>query len=110
LQAGSRSWVVNAVHARASGCKGQDCWVKVLGLQDHLVLKGESLISFPGEVSGPSCQRVWLAPCFAWAVGDLEVESGEEFRPPGLAAVEKLGGHEILEVLMICQYLDWEWG
>ena len=47
---------------------------------------------------------------FSGAEADDKIELGEELRPAGLAAGEKTCGAEVLQVFVVCNYVDWSCG
>jgi hypothetical protein len=55
-------------------------------------------------------QGVRFSASFPGAVDNLKVETGEEFGPSGLSAVEELHRHKVFEVFIVTQDLDWMQG
>jgi hypothetical protein len=41
---------------------------------------------------------------------EAEVEISKKGCPSSLMVIQDLGGHEVLEVLVVTGYRDWEWG
>src|SRR6202795_2556587 len=64
------------------------------------------VVSDTGSVVCAAGEGVRLAHALSWLVVEGEVEVGQVERPSGLAAVELLGGPEVLEVLMVCPDLE----
>src|ERR1700675_2580254 len=65
------------------------------------------IVSDTGSVVCAAGEGVRLAHAPSWLVVEGEVEAGQVERPSGLAAVEFLGGPEVLEVLMVRPDLKW---
>ena len=66
-------------------------------------------ISLFREIIWLMSQGIWFALSFSWAICDTIVEMRQEFAPSSLTAAKLFGWHEILEVLVICDYFDWSW-
>ena len=66
----------------------------------------KSFILLLREVTRSPSKGVRFSFCLYKAVLNLEVESGEEFRPVGLSAVRELCVHEIFNIFIIGKYLN----
>ena len=55
-------------------------------------------------------QGIWFAPSFTRVVCDAVVETRQEFTSVSLVMAELFDGHEILQILVICDYFDWGGG
>ena len=79
---------------------------EILRLDHNLALMLQTFIPFLGQISGSSSQCVGFTACFARSVIKLVVEAREKDGPAGLAAIEVLFLHEVLEVPMICENMN----
>ena len=66
-------------------------------------------ISLFREIIWSTSQGIWFASGFFWAICDMIVEMRQEFASLSLTAAKLFGWHEILKVLVICDYFNWSW-
>ena len=55
-------------------------------------------------------QSIWFAPSFIRVVCDAVVEMKQKFTSANLATAELFNKHKILQILVICDYFNWEGG
>jgi len=67
----------------------------------------QSFIPLLRKISLSPSQGVQLFSCFLRRICYPEVKTGKEFRPLGLLTVQQFCAHEVFQVLMIAQNLDW---
>ncbi len=66
-----------------------------------MTLVEESFIPLLRKITGSSSQGVWLSTGLSSSIGYNKVEAREVFRPTDLSSIELLGGHKMLQFVMI---------